>query len=135
MPVGCGCCSKRWPRNTHNRPEVVIIELGGNDGLRGYPLNAMQQQLEQMIKKTQKSGAKVVLLGMKIPPNYGKRYTAQFEQVFVTLANQYHLAFVPFFLEGVATNPELMQRDGIHPKQQSQQKMLDNVLPVLMPLL
>ena len=116
-------------------PKIVILELGGNDGLRGHPLNVLQDQLEQMIRLAQKSNADVVLLGMKIPPNYGKRYTEQFEQIYARLAEQFRLAFVPFFLLGVASNPELMQDDGIHPTKESQSIMLQNVLPTLLPLL
>lgn len=118
-----------------HKPALVILELGGNDGLRGHPVNIMQQQLESIIKESQGAGAEVLLLGMHIPPNYGQRYAERFHQVYTQLAKQYELAFVPFFLEGVATNRELMQRDGIHPTADAQQTMLDNVWAVLEPWL
>lgn len=118
-----------------HKPALVILELGGNDGLRGHPVNIMQQQLESIIKESQGAGAEVLLLGMHIPPNYGQRYAERFHQVYTQLAKQYELAFVPFFLEGVATNRELMQRDGIHPTTEAQQTMLDNVWAVLEPWL
>ncbi|MGB3609375.1 MAG: arylesterase [Cellvibrio sp.] len=118
-----------------HKPALVILELGGNDGLRGHPVNIMQQQLESIIKESQGAGAEVLLLGMHIPPNYGQRYAERFHQVYTQLAKQYELAFVPFFLEGVATDRELMQRDGIHPTAEAQQTMLDNVWAVLEPWL
>ena len=116
-------------------PALVILELGGNDGLRGHPLNIMQQQLESIIQKSQDAGAQVLLLGMQIPPNYGQRYTEHFHQVYTQLAKKYELAYVPFFLEGVAVDRDLMQRDGIHPTAEAQPAMLDNVWVGLEPLL
>ena len=116
-------------------PALVILELGGNDGLRGHPLNIMQQQLESIIQKSQDAGAQVLLLGMQIPPNYGQRYTERFHQVYTQLAEIYELAYVPFFLEGVAVDRDLMQRDGIHPTAEAQPAMLDNVWVGLEPLL
>ena len=116
-------------------PALVILELGGNDGLRGHPLNIMQQQLESIIQKSQDAGAQVLLLGMQIPPNYGQRYTERFHQVYTQLAEKYELAYVPFFLEGVAVDRDLMQRDGIHPTAEAQPAMLDNVWVGLEPLL
>lgn len=118
-----------------HEPALVILELGGNDGLRGHPLNIMQQQLESIVKQSHSAGARVLLLGMQIPPNYGQRYTERFHKVYTQLAQQHDLAYVPFFLEGVATNRELMQRDGIHPTAAAQQTMLDNVWVGLEPLL
>lgn len=118
-----------------HQPALVILELGGNDGLRGHPLNIMQQQLESIVKQSHSAGARVLLLGMQIPPNYGQRYTERFHKVYTQLAQQHDLAYVPFFLEGVATNRELMQRDGIHPTAAAQQTMLDNVWVGLEPLL
>lgn len=110
-----------------HQPALLILELGGNDGLRGHPLNIMQQQLESIIQQSQNAGAEVLLLGMQIPPNYGQRYTERFHQVYTQLAKQYELAYVPFFLEGIAVNRDLMQRDGIHPTAEAQPIMLDNV--------
>ena len=118
-----------------HQPALVIVELGGNDGLRGHPINIMQQQLKEIIEKAQAAKAKVLLLGMQIPPNYGQRYTQRFHQAYAQLAEEYELPYVPFFLEGVAVNAELMQRDGIHPTAQAQPQMLDNVWLTLEPLI
>lgn len=118
-----------------HKPELVIVELGGNDGLRGYPLNVMQQQLVDIIKKSRAAGATVVLVGMQIPPNYGPRYTNRFRDIYKELAEKFELPLVEFLLDGVATDTALMQRDGIHPTAAAQEKILDNVWPVLQPLL
>lgn len=118
-----------------HQPALLILELGGNDGLRGHPLNIMQQQLESIIQQSRNAGAEVLLLGMQIPPNYGQRYTERFYQVYTQLAKQYELAYVPFFLDGIAVNRDLMQRDGIHPTAEAQPIMLDNVWVGLEPLL
>lgn len=120
---------------TEHKPVLVILELGGNDGLRGHPLNVMRQNLEEMIKQSQAADAEVLLLGMQIPPNYGPRYTRLFHQTFVELAQEYELEFVPFFLDQVADNVELMQRDGIHPTAGAQLTMLNHVWPALEPML
>jgi acyl-CoA thioesterase-1 len=118
-----------------HQPELVIVELGGNDGLRGYPLNVMKQQLAQIIETSRDGGAEVLLVGMQIPPNYGLRYTNHFRDTYTELAEQYDLPLVTFLLAGVALTPELMQKDGIHPTAEAQEKMLDNVWPILQPLL
>lgn len=118
-----------------HQPKLVILELGGNDGLRGHPINVMKQQLESIIQQTQVSGAQVLLLGMHIPPNYGQRYAHSFHQSYVDLAEKYKLPFVPFFLEGVALNINLMQSDRIHPNAKAQRIMLTNVWPTLESLL
>lgn len=118
-----------------HKPAIVILELGGNDGLRGYPLNVMQQQLAEIIEKSRAAGAEVLLVGMQIPPNYGPRYTARFRDTYAGLAKKYELPLVTFLLEGVAMQPGMMQRDGIHPTAAAQEKMLENVWPVLQPLL
>lgn len=118
-----------------HQPSVVIVELGGNDGLRGYPLNVMQQQMTEIIKKSRAAGATVVLVGMQIPPNYGPRYTNRFRDIYKELAEKFELPLVQFLLEGVATEAALMQRDGIHPTAEAQEKILDNVWSVLQPLL
>lgn len=117
------------------RPDIVILELGGNDGLRGQPPTLMADNLRSMIAQSQKSGAKVLLLGMKIPPNYGKAYTTAFEQVFPQLAREHKVALVPFLLDGVGGQPALMQDDGIHPNAAAQPKLVDNVWPQLSRLL
>lgn len=114
-----------------HQPSVVILALGANDGLRGLPLADMQSNLETIIRQTQKTRAKVVLVGMKIPPNYGIKYTQAFAQTFKTLAHRYAVNYVPFLLEGVAGNPQLNQADGIHPLAQAQPALLNNVWPHL----
>lgn len=118
-----------------HQPALVIVELGGNDGLRGYPLNVMKQQLALIIETSRNAGAEVLLVGMQIPPNYGPRYTNRFRDIYTELAEQYDLPLVEFLLADVALSPELMQKDGIHPTAAAQEKMLDNVWPVLQPIL
>lgn len=118
-----------------HQPAIVVLELGGNDGLRGHPVNIMERQLSDIIEKSQQASARVLLLGMHIPPNYGKRYTDLFHNTFGSLAKKYQLDYVPFFLETVATEAGLMQRDGIHPTADAQPAMLDNVWPTLKKML
>ena len=112
-------------------PAVVVIELGGNDGLRGFPPARMRQNLETMIDTSQDAGAEVVLLGIRIPPNYGPRYTRTFEAVFRELAEKHQLPWIEFFLDGVALDDGLMQDDGIHPNAEAQPKLLNNAWPVI----
>ncbi len=130
-----GGAARLPPLLAAHRPSLVIIELGGNDGLRGQPLAQLQQNLARMIDESRASGAQVLLLGMLLPPNYGVRYTTAFAQVFSTLASDKQVAFVPFFLEGVGGVPGMMQNDGIHPTAKAQPLMLDNLWPTLKPLL
>ncbi|BAP45554.1 arylesterase [Pseudomonas sp. 21LCFQ02] len=118
-----------------HKPQLVVLELGGNDGLRGQLPAQLQQNLTSMVDQSQKAGAKVLLLGMRIPPNYGPRYTQAFEAAYVDLAREKQLPFVPFFLEGVGGVPALMQADGIHPAAAAQNTLLENVWPTLKPLL
>ena len=118
-----------------HKPEVVIIELGGNDGLRGQQPAQLKQNLAGMIEASQKAGAKVLLLGMQLPPNYGARYTQAFAKVYDELAHEKQVALVPFFLQGVGGHPQLMQADGIHPAADAQGLLLDNVWPALKALL
>ena len=118
-----------------HRPSVVVIELGGNDGLRGYPIKRLRENLRSMAVLSQQSGASVLILGMEIPPNYGSRYTTQFRDSFASVAAQTNSALTPFMLAGIATEPDLMQADGIHPKPLAQQQLLTNVWPALAPLL
>lgn len=118
-----------------HQPVIVILELGGNDGLRGHPINVMRQNLEKIIAASQAANTQVLLLGMHIPPNYGARYTRTFHQAYIDLAKKYQLSFVPFFLDQVANNAALMQSDGIHPTAEAQGTMLDHVWPTLEPLL
>jgi acyl-CoA thioesterase-1 len=126
----------RLPRalNVHH-PAIVILELGGNDGLRALPVAQMRDNLSRMAGLAATAGAKVLLLGMRIPPNYGPEYTAEFARVYADLARDQKLPFVPFLLNGIALNPDLMQADGIHPNQAGQPKLLDAVWPALKPLL
>lgn len=120
---------------TEHTPQVVVLELGGNDGLRGQPPAQLRQNLAAMIDQSRQAGAKVLLLGMQLPPNYGVRYTSAFAEVYKDLAKDKEIALVPFFLEGVGGVPELMQADGIHPAQGAQQRLLENAWPALKPLL
>lgn len=126
----------RLPRAlaTHN-PDIVIVELGGNDGLRGLPLDTSRENLRRIIELAKASKARVVLVGMVIPPNYGPRYGQQFRDMFTDLAKTYSVPFVPFFLDKVALTPGLMQDDGIHPNAKGQPQMLENLWPKLQPLL
>ncbi len=114
-----------------HQPEWVLLELGGNDGLRGYPIGQLEENLTRAIERIRASGARVILLGMQIPPNYGSRYAGQFADLFPTLAEDLDLPFVVFMLEGVATNDRYMQGDGIHPNAKAQPLILDNVWPGL----
>ncbi len=118
-----------------NTPEVVVIELGGNDGLRGFPPQVIQSNLASMIEQVQDAGAQAVLVGMQIPPNYGQRYTEMFANIYPTLSDRYNTALVPFFLDGIYNQEGMMQDDGIHPSEQAQGKLLDNIWPVLEPIL
>ncbi len=113
------------------RPAVVILELGGNDGLRGIPPERMRGNLRTIIETSKASGAEVVLLGIRIPANYGARYTEAFEGVFRELAEELSIPWIEFFMEGVALNDELMQDDGIHPNADAQPILLDNAWPII----
>jgi acyl-CoA thioesterase I len=117
------------------QPRILVLELGGNDGLRSLPLDSTQANLEQMIKLARARGITVLLVGMRMPPNYGERYTSGFEKMYASLAQQYKLSLVPFLLEKTALNPTLMQADGIHPTEEGQPLLLDTVWPKLLPLL
>jgi acyl-CoA thioesterase-1 len=118
-----------------HQPRWVILELGANDALRGYPLEQTTQNLETMIKQARQADAKVLLVGNQIPQNYGKRYTEMFFNLYKDIATEYELAYVPFMLAGVALDKSLMQSDGLHPNQDGQPVVLDNILPHLEPLL
>jgi len=112
-------------------PELVILELGGNDGLRGFPPDRMKTNLQTIIETTKTSGAAVVMLGIRIPTNYGPRYTGAFENVYRELAEQLSVLWIEFFMEGIALNEELMQEDGIHPNASAQSILLDNAWPII----
>ena len=112
-------------------PTYVLIELGGNDGLRGLPLALMRENLTEMITLSKASGATVLIAGMQIPPNYGPRYTEPFYAQYAELAEEFDLYLIPFLIDGIPQQPALMQADGIHPKAEAQSMILDNVWPVL----
>ena len=119
---------------TH-KPNIVILELGANDGLRGLPITEMQVNLNQMITQAKTAKAKVLLIGMKIPPNYGLKYTKKFSATYTSLAKQHNTELVPFLLEGVAGKPALIQVDGLHPISAAQPQLFDNVWKVLAKML
>ncbi|MBV8911148.1 MAG: arylesterase [Gammaproteobacteria bacterium] len=127
---------ERLPRALQlHHPALVILELGANDALRGLPLSTTQENLAAMVRLSQSAGAGVLLIGLKIPPNYGPRYTEQFASMFPAVAEQYHLPLVPFMLEKVALDPQRMQVDGLHPNAVGQPQILDTVWAYLKPLL
>jgi acyl-CoA thioesterase-1 len=113
------------------QPEIVIIELGGNDGLRGLSINSIKQNLSGMISLTQQANADVILAGIKIPPNYGKRYTQAFYDIYIELAKEYQIPLIPFLLDSVGVHTELMQADGLHPTEEAQPIIMENVWPYL----
>ena len=118
-----------------NRPAIVILELGANDGLRGLNLEDTKRNLERIILRCQQASATVVLAGMKLPPNYGADYTKRFEAMYPALAKQYRLTLIPFFLDGVAGSLSLNQADGIHPTSEGHRIIADKVLETVKPLL
>jgi acyl-CoA thioesterase I len=118
-----------------NSPSVVLIGLGGNDGLRAIPIAEIRRNLSRMIQLSESAGAQVLLAGVHIPPNYGPAYTQAFHNIYHELAEEYGVGLVPFILDGVALDPELMQDDGIHPTAAAQPVIIENVWPALEPLL
>ena len=122
----------RLPRLlAEHSPAVVVIEIGGNDGLRGQPVETLRANVAKMIELSQQHGARVLLAGIQIPPNYGPAYTRELASVYPELATQYGVTLVDFLLDGVALHPELMQHDGIHPNAAGQKVVLENVWRVL----
>jgi acyl-CoA thioesterase-1 len=122
----------RLPRALElHKPSIVVLELGGNDGLRGLPIKQVRANFEYMIETSQAAKAKVVLVGMRMPPNYGPEYAESFHALYGELARKYNVPLVDFFLEGVALDDTLMQPDGIHPNAAAQPKLLDNLWPAL----
>lgn len=115
---------------TH-QPEIVVIELGGNDGLRGQPPQMIQKNLVQLIQQSQKAKATVLIFGMKIPPNYGTAYSKAFENNYKIVSQKYQLKLLPFFMQGIAGNKSLMQKDLIHPNTSAQKILLDNAYPYI----
>ncbi len=127
---------RRLPRALDvHRPEIVLIELGGNDGLRGTPIMVIRSNMAKMIELAKAAGARVIVAGMAMPPNYGERYTNGFADVYTDLADAFDAALVPFFMDGVALDPSKMQPDQIHPNAAGQPILLDNVWPILVDLL
>jgi acyl-CoA thioesterase-1 len=117
------------------QPRIALLELGANDGLRGLPLAGTRANLDKMITLLQSHHVAILLLGMRLPPNYGERYTSGFMSMYQELADAHHIALLPFLLENVALRPALMQADGLHPNEQGQPLLLDEVWPRLLPLL
>ncbi len=117
------------------KPKIVIIELGGNDGLRGIQPQVTRENMATMIHQSQQQGARVLLAGIKLPPNYGTQFIQQFESIYTDLASKHDTLLVPFFMDGVVFEPEFMQADGIHPNEAGQPILLDNVWVVLEPYL
>jgi acyl-CoA thioesterase-1 len=117
------------------QPQILMLELGGNDGLRSLPLDTARDNLARMIALAHERRITVLLIGMRLPPNYGERYTTGFQKLYADLATQFHVPLVPFLLEQVALEPQLMQADGIHPTAAAQPMLLDTVWPRLEPLL
>ncbi|USE84156.1 arylesterase [Acinetobacter tibetensis] len=113
------------------KPNIVVIELGGNDGLRGQPPQMIQQNLARLVEQSQKAKAKVILFGMKIPPNYGTAYSKAFQQNYTIVSQRYQVKLLPFFLEGIAGHKNLMQNDLIHPNAQAQVKLLNLAYPYI----
>lgn len=126
---------RRVPWALNSKPSIVILELGGNDGLRGLSLEETRSNLEQIIQRFQNASVTVVLAGMKLPPNYGVEYTKAFEMMYPALARQYHLKLIPFFLDGIAGSREFNQADGIHPTAEGYRIIVGKVLETLKPLL
>jgi acyl-CoA thioesterase-1 len=120
---------------TRHQPVVVIVELGANDGLRGFPPSQIERNLVELVGEAQSAGAAVLVAGVRLPPNYGAAYTAAFQRVFGAVADQTDAVLVPRLLEGISDDRSLMQADEIHPTAAAQPKILDNLWPVLFPLL
>jgi len=123
------------PAMARHQPAIVIIELGANDGLRGLPLVQMRSNLQKMIANAKNHGARVLLIGMRLPPNYGPRYTRSFQNTYLKLAKKNAIAVLPFLLEGISEKREWMQADNLHPSAEAQPGLLENVWPALLPLL
>jgi acyl-CoA thioesterase I len=127
-----GGARARLPRALQvHKPAVVILELGANDGLRGLPLHRMRENLQFMMAHSRSAGARVVLVGMRMPPNYGAEYSGQFHALYGELAGEHATPLVDFFLDGVALDDNLMQPDGLHPTSAAQPRLLDNLWPAL----
>jgi len=118
-----------------HRPAIVVVELGGNDGLRGGDLKATRENLDAMVTAIQHSGAKALIVGMRLPPNYGPAYTREFDTLYMAVSNAHKAPLLPYFFDGIGEHNDLFQPDRIHPTAAAQSRLLDNVWPVLLPLL
>jgi acyl-CoA thioesterase-1 len=125
----------RLPEALDAHPQIAILELGANDGLRGIPIDRMRENLEQIVTAFQKAGSTVVLAGMTLPPNYGREYISGFEDTYRDLAKKYRVAIIPFLLEGVGGHADLMQGDGLHPTAEGNRRVAANVMRTVEPLL
>ncbi len=125
--TSAGGLTRLPPLLDRHRPAAVVIELGGNDGLRGLPVSELKRNLSEMVRLSREAGAKVLLLGIQIPTNYGRRYGQALGRVYSDLADELNLPVIPFFLDGIATDPALMQADGIHPNVQAQPLLASRV--------
>jgi acyl-CoA thioesterase-1 len=130
-----GGLARIGPVLERHRPAIVILELGGNDGLRGLPVAEMKKNLSAMVAQAQKAGARVLLVGMRVPPNYGETYTRAFERAFGEVAAERKVALLPFLFDGFGEKMEMFQPDRIHPNEAAQPAMLGNVWKALVPLL
>jgi acyl-CoA thioesterase-1 len=118
-----------------HHPRLVLLELGANDGLRGLPVAGLRSNLQQMVTLAQNAGAQVLLIGIRMPPNYGEQYTVPFAKVYDSVSEASRVPLVPFLMDKVADKPQLMQADGLHPNERGQPLLLENVWPKLLPLL
>lgn len=120
------------PLLEQHKPDIVVVELGANDGLRGYPIKTFASNLEKIVKLSRASGSRVILVQMEIPPNYGVRYTKAFHETYDSVAKSTNSILSPFLMDGVAGDPRLIQGDGIHPTVEAQNRLMENILPTLM---
>ncbi len=133
--TSAGGLSRLGPALARHQTAIVIIELGANDGLRGLPLAQMRDNLQKMIATAKNRDAGILLIGMRLPPNYGPRYTRDFQNIYLKLAKENAIAVLPFLLEGVSEKRQWMQADNLHPNAAAQPRLLENVWPSLLPLL
>lgn len=133
--TSAGGLARLQPILDQHKPDILLLELGANDGLRGLSSQEMKRNLAEIVRRSQAAGAKVMLLGMKIPPNYGKRYIEMFYSIYPQLAEELKIPLVPFILEDVALKPEWMQADGLHPNALGQPAIVETIWPHLQPLL
>ena len=133
--TSAGGAARLAPLLKKHRPAIVILELGGNDGLRGMPVAQLKKNLGAMIEQSRRAGARVLLIGIQVPPNYGRQYVSEFERAYRDLAKRYGVPLVPFLFEGFGEKRDLFQPDGIHPSEAAQPLMLETIWPRLRPLL